>query len=221
MNQRILSSMILALVLMGVLSSTSILAEISVGVKEGDWIEYIVMYTGTSPENYQTGIKIEVLRVQGTSVTFEATLTYSNGTQEAPTMTVDLGAGALGEGFIIPANLNTGDTLGEYLTISGVEERAYIGVRRAVVYLTILQITFFWDQKSGVLVEANMSFTDHTVTIKADKTNMWQPNLFGLEPPIFFAIILGVIGVGIGITILVIRKKRDTGINQDFVNSRT
>ena len=37
-----------------------VFAEVAVGLKEGDWIEYSVTYTGTPPENYPRMDKIEI-----------------------------------------------------------------------------------------------------------------------------------------------------------------
>jgi len=52
----------------GVLSSTIVLTQVSVGVKEGDWIEYTTSYTGNPPEMHSEWTRLEVTNVQGTEI---------------------------------------------------------------------------------------------------------------------------------------------------------
>ena len=55
------------IVLIGIVPA-AISADVSVGVKQGDWIEYQVTYTGTSPESHATTwAKMEIVGVQGGS----------------------------------------------------------------------------------------------------------------------------------------------------------
>ena len=170
MNSRLVSLMIY-LLLFGVVSSATVFAEVSLGVSEGDWMEYNVTYT--PPDDKPTWARIEVQSVQAKNITIELTVEYSDGTQENATTTIDLEAGTLGDGFIIPANLTSGDTFYAQsegnITISGVEERTYAGARRTLVYAIVSQDTFYWDKPTGVLVEVSQSLTDYTMKIKADK----------------------------------------------------
>jgi hypothetical protein len=108
--------------------------------------------------------------------------------------------------------LNNGDTFSNKnegnITISGVEERTYAGARRSVVHASISQTVFYWDKSTGVFVEASSSFTDYTLNTKADKTNMWQAQIFGLNPAIFYAVVIAAIAMLAVIAFFVIRRKK-------------
>jgi hypothetical protein len=194
-------------------------------VKAGDWIEYIVTYTGTPPEKHQTWVKVEILSVEGTNITLRGTVEYSDGTQETPTTTIDLEAGKLGDGFIIPANLTSGDTFYDKnegnITIKGVEEGTYAGARRTVVQATISQGTLdsqgtlyaHWDKSTGVLVDAAVLTSELTMHVKADKTNMWQAQLFGLEPIVFYTLIIAVIAIVAVVAFLVMRRRKSSSLS--------
>ena len=38
----------------------SVYAQVSVGLKEGDWVEYTATYTGNPPDTYPEAVRIEV-----------------------------------------------------------------------------------------------------------------------------------------------------------------
>jgi hypothetical protein len=201
----------LFIVLIGV---GNVLAEISVGVKKGDWIEYQVTYTGTPPERHDvTWARMEIKAVQGKSMSVEITAKYSNGTQEEVTTTLNLETGQLGEDFIIPANLNSGDTFFDEnagnITISGVEERTCAGAKRTVVHATSLGTTYYWDKATGILVEGISQFPDYTMNSIVDKTNMWQPQILGVDSNIFYALVIGAaVAIGVTIIFIVMRRKK-------------
>ena len=176
----------------------NVLAEVSVGVKTGDWIEYHVAYTGTPTEGHDvTWARMEIKDVQGRSVSVEITVEYSNGTREAMTITLNLETGQLGDGFIIPADLNSGDTFFDKnvgnITISSVEERTYAGATRTVAHASTSETTYYWDRVTGVLVEGNSRFPEYTMNTIVDRTNIWQPQLFGLDSAVFYAVVVGIV----------------------------
>ncbi len=219
MNRKLGLLMTLVIILLGLLASSAISAEISVGVEEGDWIEYGVTYTGTPPEDYPTRLKMEVLGVQGTNVTLDATIKYLNGTQKTESLTIDLGKGAP-DLVIIPADLNTGDTfysgdedVGD-ITISGVEERTYADARRTVVYASVLQIEFYWDKATGVALEATQSLADYTQNMKADDTNMWeaQPSGLPIDSTAFYVLIVAAIVIVLFVVLLAMRRRKQSDL---------
>jgi len=131
--------MICFAVLVGLHFSAIASAEIVVGVKPGDWIEYNVAFTGEIIEQHDvTWARIEVIALEGKTIDIKVTSIFSDGREETETLTLNLETGQIGDSFIIPANLDTGDTfLEQYegtMTISGVEEKTYIGAKRKVVY---------------------------------------------------------------------------------------
>jgi hypothetical protein len=191
-----------------------VLAEISVGVKKGDWIEYQAVFTGTPPAGHEvTRARTEVVNVQGKVISLNITTEFSDGTLLNETITLNLETGQLGDEFIIPANLNKGDAfLDKYhgnITISAVEERTYADATRTVVSAATAQSTYYWDKATGVLVEGISEFPDYTIHSRADKTNMWQPQIFGLEPTVFYALlILAATAIVAVIALLVVRRKK-------------
>ncbi len=169
-------------------------AEIAVGVKKGDWIEYKVTVTGTVPQGHNvTWARMEVTDVQGKAINLNITTSFTNETLFPEKITLNLETGVLGDDFIIPANLNYRDSFFDMnqgnITIRDTGTKTVADVDRTVVSGTTTQTTYVWDKTTGVLVEATTTFTGYTMTTVADRTNMWTPMLFGLNPSFFFILI--------------------------------
>jgi hypothetical protein len=154
-------------------------ADLPVGVKAGDWIEYTVSYTGSPVAGHDVvWARMEVLEVQGPTITVKITSRFSDGTTEQLNTTLNLETGHLIDNFIIPANLTVGDTffaenLGN-VTITKAEQRTYAGATRTVLSASIDENTYFWDQSTGVSVEGNTATSDYTMHTIVEDTNMWQ-----------------------------------------------
>ena len=173
-------------------------SDISVGVKEGDLIEYQVSYSGDVPQAHDvTWAKIEVTKVEGTNIEVAVTSRYSDGTEETVTTNLNLLTGQIADCFIIPANLNEGDTFLEQfegtITITGVQEETYAGAKRTVVKATTTHTEFVWDQTTGFLVDAKSTYPDSSLVTTANKTNIWHAQAFGVDP--FWSIILVVLAI--------------------------
>src|SRR3989337_1637956 len=120
--------LIVSVSLLTVLGSVS--ADVFVGVRKGDWIEYNVTYTGTPPEGHEVSwARMEVSGVQGTAISLIITTTAPNETSYNEIITLDLNEGVLGDDFVIPANLGEGDKFFDKsvgnITIESVEARTY------------------------------------------------------------------------------------------------
>jgi hypothetical protein len=189
-------------------------AEILVGVKEGYWIEYNATLTGSPPADHEvTWARMEVAGVQGTAVSLNVTTRFVNGTLLYESVPLNLEAGQLGDDFIIPADLNPGDTfLDQYqgtMIISGVEERSYASATRTVVYASTAESTYYWDKATGILVEGVSEFPDFTIHSVADKTNIWQPQILDSGPTAIYAILIITATVIVAVaTFLILRRKR-------------
>jgi hypothetical protein len=211
MNGKPVALFALLFVLLGTASCTA-LAEISVGVKTGDWIEYKVSTTGNPPAAHNIlWARMEIVNVQGKQINAAFSTLFSDGTTLNETSTLNLETGQLGDEFIIPANLNQGDSffdknLGN-ITISGVEEKTYAGATRTVISGTTPQTVFYWDKSTGVLVEGKSTFADFTLTTITDKTDMWSAQILVLEPVVFYALLIVVVAILVIIAILVLRGK--------------
>ncbi len=199
MTRKILLCTICLAVLVTAIFSAVASAEIVVGVKEGDWIEYKVTYMGDVPAEHDVnGAKIEIVGVDEKKIDITITSTYSDGREETTTATLNLETGQIGDSFIIPANLSVGDPFREQnegnITISGVEKRTVADAKRSVVYANTSQTMFYWDKSTGFLVEATSTDTNFTITTKAENTNMWQPQTFWIDPIVPIVLIAIVIG---------------------------
>ena len=175
------------------------LAQTVVGVQEGDWIEYQVTCIGQVPEKHDVNsAKIEVTDVAGATVDIKLTSMYVSGAEETDEATLNLRTGQLGDAFIIPANLSEGNTFLEQtegnITISREEQKTYAGAKRTVVTATTTYSTFYWDKATGFLVEATSTYTNFTITTKAQETNIWQTEPYTIDPIISIVVIAILIG---------------------------
>jgi hypothetical protein len=191
-----------------------VVGEFSVGVKKGDWIEYNVSVTGSPAEKHDvTWARMEVYAVQGYQIDLNITVTFSDGTLEPQTATLNLETGQLGDDFIIPANLNVGDVFFDKnvgnITISGVEEKTYTGVTRNVITVATSETTYYWDQATGALVEGFSHYPEYTMHSIVDKTNLWQSQIQGLNPTVFYAMVIGAVALIIVVlTVFIMRRKK-------------
>ena len=212
MTRKIILYIVCLAVIVSMSFSAVASAEIVVGVKPGDWVEYNVAFTGDVPVQHDViWCRIEVTAVEGKTVYVDITSRYADGSNETVSSTVKLDTRQIGEAFIIPANSNKGDTFSSYegtITMSGVEEKSCVCATRSVIYANTSETMFYWDRSTGFLVEANSSSSNFTMFTKAEETNMWQPQIFGLDPTIFIAIVLLMVAVSVLAIFFVRRMKK-------------
>jgi hypothetical protein len=202
--------------LLVLLSALSVIvsAEISVGVKKGDWIEYNVSFTGEPPtEHDAVWARMDVESVEGKRVNASFTSQLSNGSMVDLVEDLDFESGRLIDLFIIPANLDVGDQFYDNLvgnvTIDRVEVRMYVGAARSVVHGEAVQTDWYWDKFTGVIVEARTSSSMYTLDTIAANTNLWGPQILGLDSTIFYSLVIAVLAVVvIGMVVLVVWRKR-------------
>lgn len=188
-------------------------ADLVVGVKPGNWVEYNVAITGEVPEQHDvTWCKIEVTEVEEKNVYVDITSRNSYGKVETVPLTLKLETDQIGDCFIIPANLNPGAVFRSpegNMTISGFKKKTYAGVTRNVVYANNSQTIFYWDMSTGFLLEANSSYSEFTMITKAEKTNIWQNQIFGLDQNVFIVLVLlGIVAVLVLAIFLIRRIKK-------------
>jgi hypothetical protein len=191
-----------------------VLGEVLVGVKTGDWIEYNVSVTGSPAEKHDvTWARMEIDTVQGTQIDLNITVKFSDGTLEPQTATLNLETGQLGDDFIIPANLNVGDVFFDKnvgnITISGVEEKTYASVTRSVITAATSETTYYWDQATGVLVEGFSQYSEYAMHSVVDKTNLWQSQVLGLDPTVFYAVVIGAVTlIAVVLAVFIFKRKK-------------
>ena len=200
--------------LLCLISCGIVLSQIFVGVEEGDWIEYTAAFTGTPDYGHDVlWARMEVFDVQGNTISLNITTEFSNGTLLWEKLTLNLETGQLGDAFIIPANLNIGDTffdqrLGNVI-ITETEKKTYAGTSRTVISATTSLTSYYWDQQTGVLVEGISSFPNFTIHTLIDQTNMWQPQILGFDPWALYTLLAAaLISMGTIFTIIILRTKK-------------
>ena len=193
-------------------------ADVSVGVKKGDWIEYQVVTTGNMENHDAQWAMTEVTDVQGPVLNLNMTTLFTNGTYLYENITLNLQTGHLGDDFFIPANLSAGDVFYDAhignVTITGSKQITCVGAKRTVDTGTVTinkmeTTTFEWDKQTGIMVEAYSNYTDYNFTMKtvANATNMWQPQTPVDSTPFYVLISTIVIVVVAIVAILVWRRK--------------
>ncbi|MCL2134164.1 MAG: hypothetical protein FWH37_01195 [Candidatus Bathyarchaeota archaeon] len=214
---------------------SSIYAEQTVGFKEGDWMEYDVVVTGTGslpPTHDVRWMRMEVLSVDGDAFSVDMIVRFVNGTIGSSVWEYNFTEGNTGGWTIIPANLGFGDTFFDsyfepyVVPIRGEEQREVLGAVRTVTYGNdSIRHHKEWDKATGFFigsVEVAQNFTNSngwyienlTMTIQATGTNMWTQQFFGLDQFVFvlFVLVLVLVVVGL-ISGLIIWKKKFANSN--------
>jgi len=193
---------------------SSVLADLSVGVKKGDWIEYAVTYTGSPGQGHDINwARMEITEVKGPFVSVSITSRYPNGSKEIFNSTLNLQTGKLIDDFIIPSNLTSGDSFLDQnignITISDVGEHVYAGATRTVLYTSTNQNSYVWDQVTGVSVEGTSQQPDYSMHTVVLDTNLWQPSVdldLSVLVLIAFAVVIALVVAGV--IVLKYRKKK-------------
>ena len=122
--------------------------------------------------------RMEITAVENPNITVTITSTFTDGTNDTITSVLNLETGRLIDDFIIPANLNVGDSFPDLnygnITITSIETRTYAGAQRTILSATIHNNTYYWDQATGVSVEGNTETAEYTIHSVVSATNMWQ-----------------------------------------------
>lgn len=190
-------------------------ADLPVGVKKGDWIKYQVTVTGNPPSDENiTWARMDITGVQGETINIDVQTGYANGTLYPENgITLNLATGAIGDGFFVPTNLTPGDQYHtEYegtINITSVGQLEAGGAERTVLSGVSNQTTYSWDKQTGIMVAATSNFPEYSVITKTSGTNIWPPQILGLNLTVFYALMtaIAVIIVVAIVAILVWRMK--------------
>jgi hypothetical protein len=214
MHKQLELSIILFILLLVAIPIT-VYASVTVGVKNGDWVEYQVTIIGNVPADHNvTWAKLEVTVVEGNTINLNITSGVSN-SHTSPVqeeIVLNLEKGILGDGFIIPANLKTDDTFLDShqgsITIAETKQLIVAGAKRNIISGYTNGTNYSWDQTTGILIEANTNLTDYNMTTKIDKTNIWQQQPTEVNPIILYTLVISVSVIAISSIILVSHRKK-------------
>ncbi|MBN1358348.1 hypothetical protein JW988_06215 [Candidatus Bathyarchaeota archaeon] len=214
---------------------TFVYGELSVGVKEGDWIEYEVSVAGVGampPTHDVRWFRIEVLPpVEEAAFSVNLTSRYANGTVGSAIWKFNFTEGNVEGWIIIPANLGEGEQFYDYslhtgtpvnVTIQSEEQKTVLGATRTVTYGQDKLRHKEWDKATGLFIATTEFYKnvttktgwyieDLTLTVTAIATNMWSPQILGLEQPTFYTIVTVVVVAAVIVALAVavaIRKKK-------------
>jgi hypothetical protein len=185
-----------------------------IGVKNGDWIEYHVSTSGTPPsEKNIVWARTEILDVQGNEFKTNTTGQSPNGTYSSFIRTFNFEKGEVSAWIIIPANLSPGDSFYDAFdnrnySIQGEQEETIAGATRAITYINTTGRYKQWDKATGVFVTTIDNVGNYTVSATAFATNMWNPQILGLDQNVIYAVVVAVVIVVIALVIVVFARKK-------------
>ena len=206
-------------ILLAVYMSSFARADNSFAVKSGDYVQWKEIAVNRSIRNI-TAYRMDILDAEDYIAAVRLTIFYANGSVGTSENRINFLIGAMMNDEIVPRNLNAGDQFTDgyvgNFTISSVENLRFGGAMRSVMTSTMRNTTFVWDRQTGVLVNATSTYhyiinnTDvfGYVFTELESTNIWQPDILGLNPSVFFSIVTGVIVCGAGAATLFIRKRK-------------
>jgi len=207
----------------------------SVGVKEGDWIEYNVTVSGTGvppPSHDVRWFKLEVLQVKEAAFSVNLTAKYANGTVGSAIWEFNFTEGNVGGWIIIPSNLDVGEYFFDAsihngkpvnVTIQRQEQKIVLGASRTITYGNDSFRHKEWDKLTGVFVRSSETYRnittkggwyidDLTVTVNAVATNMWRPDTQVAGQSMFYPTVGAVIAAAaiFCLAVVVARRRRIT-----------
>jgi hypothetical protein len=185
-----------------------------VAVKPGDWIEYHVVVTGNPTSDLNiTWAEMNVTAVEGAAVNVSVQTLFGNGTLfPEPYVPLNVATGAIGDGFFIPTTIKVGDVYSsEYegnITITGTQRIVAGGAERTVLVGATNVTTYYWDQQTGIMVAAVSQMPNSVMHTTTSATNLWQPQILGLDVAIFYSLIATVALVLVGAVALLLWRRR-------------
>jgi len=209
-------------------SIKAVFADVNIGdedIKAGDWIKFEYTITGwPAGQPHPEWLKLEFNSVEGTSASVNVRLGMSDCQELNDTVLVDVGEGggeALGlSGFIIPSNLRRGDSVditgyGD-VRIEGETTRTYAGVSIRVLYASFsesvpyqgeVQLSYYWDKQTGVMVETSMTSRSVSMACSATETNMLEAAPAAVGIPWWLWVIIAIAIAGVVFVVYRLRKR--------------
>jgi hypothetical protein len=198
-----------AVIVLAAFSASAFATQLAMGVEVGDYAEYIVDCTGAPLEGHDaTWARMDIVRVDGLQVDVNFTTCLTDGSFVTAYEQLDFSAGKYIDYFVISSGLKKGDSffdsrINGTVTIQNQEVKNYAGVDRTVVSgVTSFEssegtatTTWYWDQKTGIALEAISNYPEFTMHTTIIETNRWtppaQPNITNLA--IFIIAFVGIV----------------------------
>jgi hypothetical protein len=194
--------------------------KVSVGVKQGDWMEYSVSYTGTPSDDLTNWFRVEVEKVKETNITAYFEVERINGEKFSFSETYDLKVG-FHDAIIISSGLDLGDQFfhDQFGTISieYIEDYGYTSEERTVVAAIFSDNIAHWDKNTGVLTQLDWSQSpDLKHHWLIEKTSLWGET--GIDIMLLVGFGVAIVAVLLIILLFFRRKKKKSEIEQNPKN---
>jgi hypothetical protein len=218
MNRKVLAIFVLTcfVILISPSQASNTQFQPSIGVRAGDWIEFNSHTTGNLPAGHDVSwFKMEIINTTNSQIFVNIIAESNNGTLTSAIRTIDFTIGDTQAWIIIPANLSPGDSFYDNLsnstvTIQGEKTEMVDGVMRTITFVHTPERNKEWDKATGVFVQTVDTYPDYNVTATSYATNMWAPQILGVEPFVFYSA-LSIVVILVAAIILVIfafRRKK-------------
>ena len=157
---------------------------------------------------------MEILDVEGEVLHANVTVRNVDGVVSSSIRTFNFTDGQVQAWIIIPANLSPGDTFYDAsipgdVIIQGQVEKTVVGATRTITNASDSGKYKEWDKATGMYTETIDNLENYTINAFATATNMWAPQILGLEQAVFYAIIIVIVAViAVAILVSVIFQRR-------------
>jgi len=222
MKSHVLKSVLFAILLTLTMASF-VKANYPIGVNGGDWIIYDLEVTNLG-QTIEESVNITIQTVEGVLITgtFEVT---TQGQYVVPTEQFNLDVssqiGQSAHGFIIPANLTVGNSIpGESTTVQNLTDwngRTAVVANTSAPFLEYPS-QVYWDQATGVLLQAKGSSQGLVYSITLADTSLWNSGFFGLNSMALTVLVVGFIAAVLVVYSLLIRRRKAKNSDQSTQN---
>ena len=219
MNRKVLALLLLTCFIFPIMHenfSQAQSASTAIGVKPGDWMEFTASTTGNLPAGHDViWFKMEVINITGSIIWINIVAEAHNGTLSSSIRPVDFTSGNTQAWILIPANLGPGDSFFDSSTnstviIQGQKTATIDGVTRTITYVNTTVRHKEWDKATGFFIQTIDNYPGYNTSAVTYATNMWIPQILGLNPAVFYAVLsdVVVIAVAVALVIVVFRRKK-------------
>jgi hypothetical protein len=187
--------------------------QVSTEIKNGSYIIYAVTTSGAHQGPNLIAERMDFQNVQGNQFSANVTLIFDNGTISISTQSFNLQEGQVQGWSVIPANLGVGNSFhdastGQDVTIQGEQQKFVATATRTVTYASDSQRIVQWDKSTGVFVSKVEIYPSYSVNTTAVATNLWSPDILGLEPNVFYGVVIGSVAFVVAAVVVVFLRSR-------------